>query len=114
MSKNKWDFRDYKRDENGLPLLYPESSNDTSRYQNGNDTSHKKLPSTRDYNREIYIFVLESGGGVTRGDICKSLGLKKTPWLIAKIDALVAGGFLTRRNETYRNGFVVYLYEVNQ
>lgn len=114
MSKNKLDLRNMPRGANGELLPALTTDNDTSRYQNGNDTSHKKLPPTRDYNREIYLFVATHGGGVTRSKICKSMDLQKTPWLIAKIDALVESGHLTRRNETYRNGFVVYLYEVNQ
>lgn len=114
MSKNRLDLRNMPRGENGELLPALDDGNDTYRYQNGINTSHKKLPVTRDLNREIYLYVSENGGGVTRLEICKHLKLQKSPWLIAKIDALVSDGFLTRRNETYRNGFVVYLYEVNQ
>lgn len=114
MSKNSFDLRNMPRGADGTLLPALDGGNDTSRYQNGNDTSHKKLPSPRDYNREIYLFAASQSGGVTRGEIAKHLGLKKTPWLIEKIDALVSDGFLTRTNGTFRNGFLVYRYEVNQ
>lgn len=64
----------------------------TSHDHSDNVTFHRPpTPQERVYNA-----ILLSGGGVTRGDIARALGLRKTPWLIAHIDAMVADGYLRR------------------
>lgn len=114
MSKNTIDLRAAPRDESGrvLPALF--ASNDTSRDANGYETSRKLPTFYRDYEREIYLFVATENRAVTRQEICKAVGLKKTAWFIAKIERLVEEGFLRRVHGTWRNGALVFLYEVAQ
>jgi hypothetical protein len=107
------DLRDVPRDEHGLLLPALADGNDTSRNRNGDDTSRKIPQYRRDYEREIYLWIATENRAVNRGEICKAMKLKKTNWLIEKIERLVADGFLIRSNGTYRNGFLVYLYQVN-
>lgn len=84
------------------------NSHHTSRDSQGNVTFHRQpTPQERVYNA-----VLEAGRAVTRGDIAKALGLRKTPWLNGVIEGLVADGYLTRTHGTWKNGVVMYLYEV--
>lgn len=114
MSRNKLDLRSVPRDENGLALPALAGSNGTSYDQNGNVTSHKIPSFVRDYDKEIYLFVATAGRAVSRADIAKALGLKKTPWLYGKINFLVEHGYLSSHHGIWKNGVVMYFYEVNQ
>jgi hypothetical protein len=112
--KNKADLRSAPRDESGQLLPVLNGGNVTLRDQNGNVTSHDLLPSPRDFDREIYVFVATSGRAVSRSEIAKALGLKKTPWLFHKINFLVEHGFLTVKHGVWKNGSLMYLYEVKR
>lgn len=83
---------------------------DTSRDYRGNVTFHRPpTPQER-----IYNTILASGRAVTRGEIARLLGLRKTPWLTAQIEGLVADSYVLRTHGTWKNGTVMYLYEVKQ
>lgn len=51
---------------------------------------------------------------MTRGEIAKSIGLKSTPYLIGLIEGLVQRQVLSRSHGTWKNGCLMYLYEVIQ
>lgn len=110
MNKKTIDLRQAPRDEDGK--LFPALG--TSRESKGNDTSRQLPQFYRDYEKEIYLFVSTSDRAVTRQEICKELKLKKAPWLIDKIERLVEMGFLNRIHGTWRNGALVFFYEVNE
>jgi len=110
----KIDLRNAPRDEQGHVLPALAGGNGTSYDANGNVTSHKLPSFVRDYEREIYLFVATSGRAVSRAEISKALGLKKTRWLFDKIDRLVEHGYLTSSHGMWKNGVLMYFYEVNQ
>lgn len=82
----------------------------TSRDARGNVTFHRQ-PSIQE---RIYTAVQDAGGGVTRADIARAVGLKKTPHLIALIEGMVTDGLLHRVQDYWRNGVVMYRYEVKK
>lgn len=114
MKKNHIDLRNVPRDERGVALPALSGGNGTSYDAIGNVTSHPLPSFVRDYEREIYLFVATSGGAVSRAQIAKALGLKKTRWLFDKIDRLVEHGYLTASHGMWKNGVLMYFYEVNQ
>lgn len=105
------DLRNAMRDETGV-LIGEGSSHDTSRYQNSHDTSRNLPVFSPDIKTAIYKFVLESGGGVSTAQIAKAVERKKSPWLVGKIKELVSDGYLTCNHTTWKNGVLMYLYEV--
>lgn len=58
--------------------------------------------------------VMDGGGQLTRRQIADKLGLKKTPWLVDRIDRLVTEGHLERFEARTPQGAPVYLYEVKR
>lgn len=87
------------------------SSHDTSRNHLGDETSRN----LHGVQKKIYMYALEQSKcdkEVSRGQIAKKLGLKKTGWLHDQIDDLVAAKKLTRRNGTWKNGVLMYWYTV--
>lgn len=102
------DLRAMPRDERGRLLVGEGSGYDTSRYQYGHDT----FPHEPTIRERIYAVVLASGGAVSRTQIAKALGLRKTPWLISSIESLVMDGYLGRQHHAWKNGALMYLYEV--
>jgi len=105
------DLRNMPRDERGR-LIEQGRGNDTSQYLNGHDTSHRPPAPTPTIQQRIYDVVTASGGAVGRGAIAKALGLKKTPWLVCIIEGLVQDGYLRRVHGQWKNGTLMYLYEV--
>lgn len=111
---NKIDLRDVPRDESGRLLPSLGEAHGTSHNRIGNVTFHELPSFHRDYEREIYLAIATAGRGMTRAEICKSLNLKKTNWLVSKIERLVDSGFLVRIESRWKNGVVMFFYEVNQ
>jgi hypothetical protein len=88
-----------------------ERGHDTYRYASGINTYNPPtLP--RDVRRDIYNAVYSAGGAVSRADIAKALGVKKTPWLCQHIERLVDERFLVRSTEYARNGVIKYKYSI--
>lgn len=111
----KLDLRQSQRDDSGLLLSVEEGSgNITSRDQNGNVTFHALPEARRDIRRDVYKAIADSGRVMSRGDIAKALGLKKTPWLTTVIEGLVVDGYLTKEHGIWKNGVVMYYYGINQ
>lgn len=69
-------------------------------------------PLRRDIRRNIYDVVFAANGAIGRGEIAKLLQLKKTPWLTAAIEGLVTDGYLVKSQDAWRNGCLMYRYEV--
>ncbi len=110
----KLDLRTAPRDEKGLVSVEQGSSHTTSHYQNDSMRSHKLPPPPRDIRREIWLFVAGADGAVTRAQIAKHLGLKKTPWLNGVIEKLVDESYLLCYASTWKNGFPMYYYAINE
>jgi hypothetical protein len=112
---SKLDLREAQRDETGL-LFSVEKGSDviTSQNQNGSVTFHRLPEARRDIRRDVYTAIADSDGWVTRGDIAKKLGLKKTPWLNGVIEGLVTDGYLHKEFGVWKNGKLVYWYCINQ
>lgn len=86
----------------------------TSQDQSSHVTA-RSLPSfRRDIQRDIYGAVLSAGRAVSTGEIAKLLELKKTPWLRDRIQQLVDGDYLVKTEALWRNGVIMYLYEVRR
>lgn len=56
--------------------------------------------------------IYSAGQELTRLEIARALGRKKTPWLTALIEDMVAAGALYRIHTPARNGVICYLYGV--
>jgi hypothetical protein len=65
-----------------------------------------------DIRRDIYQAVLVAGRGVTRAEIAKAVCRKKSRWLNERIEDLVRDGLLHRTHGFWKNGVVMYYYEV--
>lgn len=100
------------RDESGL--IVGEGLHVTLRDSGGNATSHQITSFTVDVKREILEAVYNAGGTVTRAQIAKATGRKKTPWLHSHIEELVELGYLVRSHGVWKNGCVMYWYEAAQ
>lgn len=112
MSTTRLNLRGIPRDEQGRIALIESAGNDTSRHLNGNDT-YRQIPRFKaDIKREIYIAVMDAGDPVTRAGIAKAVGRKKTPWLNEQIEQLVSDGLLTRSNGAWKNGCLMYVYDL--
>lgn len=107
---NRIDLRDAPRDEKGQ-LLLPGFSYVTSQEQNGNVTFHRVPQFQVDIRQEIYLFVRDNPH-VSTGQIAKAVNRKKSPWLIAKIKSMVESGHLRQNHSVWKNGVLMYLYEV--
>ena len=69
------------------------------------------LPDFRvDIRRDIYSAVIKANRPMTRAEIAKAVGRKKTTWLTERIEACVADGLLTRSQSYWKNGVVMYFY----
>lgn len=84
---------------------------------NGSDTvsSKAKAPSHRAVGRSVEIIVdsIAEKGTLTRLEIARILGRKKTPHLIELIEHLVQIGVLIRHNEPMPNGKPCYFYALS-
>lgn len=97
-----------------LERLVQGGSNDTSRNQGDHDTSHQPPLAPAHIRTRIYNAVVKANGVVSRADIAKALGVKKTPWLLQSIEGLVSDGYLTRTQTIRANGVVMFWYEVKR
>ncbi len=107
------DLRNAQRSETG-ELIGQGREFRTSRNQFGTETSHP-LPSFPEHiQKRIYDVVCNADGWVSRADIAKALGLKKTPYLVGHLEALVGAGYLHRDQVVRPSGMVMYFYEVKR
>lgn len=86
---------------------------DTYRYPDGIGTSQHVVW----YQPTIYSRIMDAvgrGGALTRRQIANELGLKKTPWLVDRIDRLAAEGYLTRIEARTPQGIIMWVYEVRK
>lgn len=67
-----------------------------------------------DVRRDIYNAVLLARGAVTRAEIAKAIGKKKSTWLTERIEDLVRDGLLCRENAYWKNGVIMYFYQVQR
>jgi len=100
----KMDLRKFPRGEDGNLALHGQPD----------QIALRGVPSfQRDLKREILLFVNTAGRPVSRSEICKELGFSKnSTHYIPKLESLVQEGYLNRVNGYWRNGFVMYFYEV--
>lgn len=110
----RFDLRTAPRDEKGLVTVEKGSGHETSHYQIDSMRSHKLPPPPRDVRREIWLFVYGADGAVTRAQIAKHLGYKKTPWLNGIIERMVTDGFLISIESRWKNGVPMYYYTTNE
>lgn len=59
----------------------------------------------------IYEAVAKSDGAVTRAQIAKAVGIRKSTWLCSVIEGLVSDGYLHRTQSHWVNGVVMFWYE---
>lgn len=84
----------------------------TSQYQNDSNTSQHVPAPKSDVRRDIYTAVVMADCLVSRGEIAKLLGLKKSPWLVAAIEQLVSAGYLLKYVQERPNQLPIYFYTV--
>lgn len=105
------DLRKAQRTETGELIGGWGSSASASQNHSSAETS-RPLPSFPEHiQKRIYDVVCSADGWVSRADIAKSLGLKKTPWLVAHLEMLVGTGYLHRDQAIRPSGMVMYFYE---
>lgn len=94
-------------------LVAIEQGTGSSTSQHQSDSTTFQPPSHKmDIRRDIYTAVMMSGCLVSRAEIAKLLGLKKTPWLVAAIEELVNAGYLLKYIQERRNQLPIYFYTV--
>lgn len=86
---------------------------DTSRYQEGIDTSQHLIWMQPTINARILDAVDRAAQPISRRQIADALGVKKTPWLVNAIERLAAEGYLIRYEGRTPQGMIVWLYERN-
>jgi hypothetical protein len=73
----------------------------------------RPLPTFPEHIQLRILHTVENAGGwVSRADIARLLGLKKTPWLVMNLEALVTAGYLHRDQVIRPCGMMMYYYEV--
>lgn len=107
---HKIDLREAPRDESGLIIPVGDSSNVTSQDENGNVTFHTLPQFQRDIKQQILLLLMISDRAMSRSQIAKGLGLKKTPWLHDRIEWLVEHGHITKNVISWKNGVPMYFY----
>jgi hypothetical protein len=94
-------------------LVALEQANGSSTSQYPTDSSTFQAPAHKsDVRRDIYTAVMMSGCLVSRGEIAKLLGLKKSPWFVAAIEELVNAGYLLKYVQERPNQLPIYFYSV--
>lgn len=107
-------LRNAPRDGDGQ-LAVGEGQNLTSRDSIGDKTSYRVPSFVVDIKREILQAVYDASGvALTRAQIAKAVGRKKTPWLTNQIEELVKRGYLVREHGTWKNGCLMFWYRINQ
>lgn len=101
------DLRTAPRDSEGRLLV---GRGESSR----EDSLHVKFSREASLGERIYRIVWQSGGAVSRADIAKALGVRKSSWLNGHIESLVNRGYLTRTHRLQPNGVVKYLYTIGE
>lgn len=86
----------------------------TSQYQDGAETSRHLIWMQPTVYARIMDAVIQADRAVTRLEIARAMGLKKTPWLVQAIERLVTDGWLTRIESRTPQGVIMWLYEVNR
>ena len=84
----------------------------TSQYQDGADTSRHLIWMQPTIYARIMDALIQSDRAITRLEIARALGLKKTPWLVQAIERLVTDGYVTRIESRTPQGVIMWLYEV--
>ena len=69
-------------------------------------------PKKRDIRREIFNVCWDTERAVTLREICAALGVRKSTWLRAHVQALVDDGYLIQSEQPYRPNLPCYVYEV--
>lgn len=59
----------------------------------------------------IYEACVKANGAVTRAQIAKAIGIRKSTWLCSVIESLVSDGYLHRTQSHWVNGVVMFYYE---
>ncbi len=109
----KVDLRNAPRDEHGR-IAVEQGAIHVPSHEGVRFVSSHGLPSFAvDVKREIYVAVANIGGWVSRDEIAKAIGRKKSSWLNSHIEQLVKDGYLTRTQVLRYNGMVMYFYMVN-
>lgn len=88
---------------------------DTYQHQNGIDTSQLPPLVNPSIRERIYDLMCQHfGAALPRSEIARLLKLKKSPWLTQAIESLVADGYLIKSPVAYKNGALMYVYEVKR
>mgnify|MGYP001310787093 CR=1 FL=1 len=105
------DLRSAPRDARGL--VEQGGGYVTSQDQSGNVTYQDAPSFPPTLEQRIWQLCHDAPRGwMTRADIARALGLKKTPWLMTKIEGLVRDGYLVRYQGTWKNGAAQFWYGV--
>jgi hypothetical protein len=86
---------------------------DTSRYPEGSDTSQHLVWMQPTIYARIWDAV-QQGGAMTRLEIARALGVKKSPWLVQAIERLAADDYLVKIESRTPQGVVMWMYEVRK
>jgi hypothetical protein len=69
------------------------------------------------YQPTIYSRIMdavERGGAHTRLEIARYLGVKKSPWLVDRIERLAAEGHIVKIESRSETGTILWVYEVRK
>jgi hypothetical protein len=89
------------------------SDAETCQYPDSADTSqHVVWLQPTIYSR--IMDAIERGGALTRLQVARALGLKKTPWLVDRIERLAAEGHIAKIEARTPQGVIMWVYEVRK
>jgi hypothetical protein len=109
-----WDLRNIPRSDTGKIAVGERGENVTLQEVIGHSTSQNVTLVPVHIREKIWRFVSLAGKSVSRGEIAKGLGIKKTGWLHTHIETLVSEGWLIRTHSVRPNGSIMFWYEVSK
>lgn len=104
------DLREYPRADDGSILTGESGSHVTSQDANSHVTSRDVVLAPDPIRAIIWKFAALSGRAVSRAEIAKALGRKKSSWINPHIEGLVRDHWLERTQSQRPNGVVMFWY----
>lgn len=110
MAQNSINLRDYPRAADGSILTGESGHHVTSREAQSDVTSRDAELAPEHVRVRIWKFIALSGRALTRAEIAKGLGYKKSGWLDRWIEGLVNDQWLEKSSYGRPQGLPVYKY----
>lgn len=104
------DLREYPRADDGSILVGESGRHVTTRDSDSHVTSHDAVLAPDPIRAVIWKFAALSGRAVSRAEIAKAIGRKKSSWITPHIEGLVKDRWLERTQTQRPNGVIMFWY----